>query len=160
MELAESAHRGLQELADPDLFDCKAFSVFVKVAFRSLLSAHSDGAVLGDPALGHIDPTILKHCHAAATTCILELVKQNADKSTISTFLEDLKCDGERIDVFYNEFQKNKSNLENILTSIGRCPPHVCDASWRLEYKIKNSHVHKVNQPSYLITLNVEVRCC
>ncbi|XP_064803417.1 COMM domain-containing protein 3, partial [Oncorhynchus masou masou] len=59
----------------------------------------------------------------SATTCILEGVKQNVDKSTIS---------------------------------IGRCPPHINDVSWRLVYPIKNGHVHKVNEPSYLFSLNVE----
>ncbi|CDQ82565.1 unnamed protein product [Oncorhynchus mykiss] len=41
-------------------------------------------------------------------------------------------------------------------TSIGRCPPHINDVPWRLVYLIKNGHVHKVNEPSYLISLNVE----
>lgn len=112
--------------------------------------------ILDGAEFKHIDQTLLKHCHVAATTCILELAKQNSDKSTICTCLEDIKFDPERIDIFYSSFQKNKSELENLLSSIGRCPPHICDASWRLDYQIKNSHVHKVNQPAYLITLNVE----
>ncbi|XP_041095887.1 COMM domain-containing protein 3 [Polyodon spathula] len=76
--------------------------------------------------LKHVDPTLLKHCHVAATTSILEISKHNADKSTLSTFLEECKFDGKRIDIFYSEHQ--------------------------------NSHVHKVNQPAYLITLNVEIK--
>ncbi|MEE6523839.1 hypothetical protein FKM82_022922 [Ascaphus truei] len=81
----------------------------------------------------------MKHCHAAATTCILEAVKHNADRSTLSTFLEDCKFDKERTEQFWTEYQKNKDSLEILLESIGRCPPHVTDISWRLEYQIKSS---------------------
>ncbi|KTF94464.1 hypothetical protein cypCar_00030632 [Cyprinus carpio] len=123
MELSESVMKGLQTLADPTVFDLKSFTIFTEVAFDSLVS-HRGGSVLGHPDLKHIDQTTLKHCHTAATTFILEGVKQNADKSTISSCLEDVKFLNERVDTFYISFQ--------------------------------NSHVHKVNQPSYLISLNTE----
>lgn len=114
----------------------------------------------GHPELKHIDQSTLKYCHTAATTFILEGVKQNADKSTISSCLEDVRFQTERVDIFYNSFQKNKRNVESLLSSIDICPPHVTDAAWRLEYCIKNSHVHKVNQPSYLVSLNTESGGC
>ncbi|XP_041102491.1 polycomb complex protein BMI-1-like [Polyodon spathula] len=158
MELSEYVQMGLQFLADPEQFNTKMFSVFLRISFQSLVSPHCGAAILDDPELKHVDPTLLKHCHVAATTSILEISKHNADKSTLSTFLEECKFDGERIDIFYSEYQKNQTKLENLLGSLGRCPPHICDGSWRLEYQLKNSHVHKVNQPAYLITLNVENR--
>ncbi|XP_020349856.1 COMM domain-containing protein 3 isoform X1 [Oncorhynchus mykiss] len=156
MELSESVQKGLQSLADATFFDMKTFSVFIEVAFRSLLSAHADRSVLDQPEFKRLDQKLLKHCHTAATTCILEGVKQNADKSTISACLEDVGFDAERTEVFYTTYQKCRSDLETLLSSLGRCPPHINDVSWRLEYCIKNGHVHKVNEPSYLISLNVE----
>ncbi|KPP72954.1 COMM domain-containing protein 3-like [Scleropages formosus] len=156
MELSEFVLKGLQYLADPVHFSDSAFSTLVEASFHSLLHSDSSHTVLDNVDLERIDQALLKHCHGALTTCTLECVKQNADRATISTCLEDLKFDSERIDVFYSLYQKNKSDLENIMSSIGRCPPHIIDASWRLEYQIKNSHLHKVNQPSYLITLNLE----
>lgn len=155
MELSESVTKGLQTLADPVLFDPKSFTIFTEIAFDSLVASGVE-TVLGHPELKHIDPTTLKHCHTAATTFILEGVKQNADKSTISSCLEDVRFPSERVEVFYTTYQKNKRSLESLLSSIDRCPPHITDASWRLEYCIKNSHVYKVNQPSYLISLNTE----
>nr|XP_009672010.1 PREDICTED: uncharacterized protein LOC104143296 [Struthio camelus australis] len=116
----------------------------------------SDSFILDDPDLKDIDPTVLKHCHAAAATCILEAGKQKADKSAISTCLEDCKLDRERIEEFCTEYQKNKDTLEIILGSIGRSPLHITDVSWRLEYQIKANQLHKTYQPSYLVTLNVE----
>ncbi|KFQ82778.1 COMM domain-containing protein 3, partial [Phaethon lepturus] len=85
------------------------------------------------PDLKDIDPTVLKHCHAAAATCILEAGKQKADISAISTCLEDCKLDKERIEQFCTEYQV----LEQILTYSCRSPLHITDVSWRLEYQIK-----------------------
>ncbi|XP_066516722.1 COMM domain-containing protein 3 [Hoplias malabaricus] len=155
MELSESVVKGLQTLADSASFDFKSFSIFIETAFDTLLSSRCHGA-LDHSQLKNIDQALLKHCHIAITTFILEAVKQNADKSTISSCLEDVRFDTERVDAFYTLFQKNKRNLESLLSSIDRCPPHITDASWRLEYCIKNGHVHKVNQPSYLISFNLE----
>ncbi|XP_009467334.1 PREDICTED: uncharacterized protein LOC104016218 [Nipponia nippon] len=75
----------------------------------------SNSFVLDDPDLKDIDPTVLKHCHAAAATCILEAGKQKADISAISTCLEDCKLDKERIEQFCTEYQKNKEALEILL---------------------------------------------
>uniref|UniRef100_A0A8C4IZG2 COMM domain-containing protein 3 n=1 Tax=Dromaius novaehollandiae TaxID=8790 RepID=A0A8C4IZG2_DRONO len=116
----------------------------------------SNLSILDDPDLKDIDPAVLKHCHAAAATCILEAGKHKADKSAISTCLEDCKLDRERIEEFCTEYQKNEDALEIILGSIGRSPLHITDVSWRLEYQIKTNQLHKTYQPSYLVTLNVE----
>ncbi|TRZ00308.1 hypothetical protein DNTS_009906 [Danionella cerebrum] len=155
MEVSESVMKGLQTLADPSLFDLKSFILFTEVAFDSLLSPRGESA-LANQDLKHIDPITLKSCHTAATTFILEGIKHNVDKSTMGSCLEDLRFSTERVDIFYTSFQKNKTALECLLSSIDSCPPHVTDVTWRLEYCLKNSHVHKVNQPSYLISLNTE----
>uniref|UniRef100_A0A8B9PV71 COMM domain-containing protein 3 n=1 Tax=Apteryx owenii TaxID=8824 RepID=A0A8B9PV71_APTOW len=113
----------------------------------------SNSFILDDPDLKDIDPMVLKHCHAAAATCILEAGKQKADKSAISTCLEDCKLDRERIEEFCTEYQVH---ITIVLFSIGRSPLHITDVSWRLEYQIKTNQLHKTYQPSYLVTLNVE----
>ncbi|XP_015350743.1 COMM domain-containing protein 3 isoform X2 [Marmota monax] len=123
MELSESVQKGFQMLADPGSFDSNAFTLLLRAAFQSLLDAQADEAVLDHPDLKHIDPVVLKHCHAAAATYILEAGKHRADKSTLS---------------------------------IGRSLPHITDVSWRLEYQIKTSQLHKMYKPAYLVTLNVE----
>ncbi|XP_067418459.1 COMM domain-containing protein 3 [Emydura macquarii macquarii] len=156
MELSEYVQSGLQTLADSGCFSPRAYTVLLQTAFQSLLSAQADYVALDHPDLKHIDPTVLKHCHAAAATSILEAGKHKADKSTISTYLEDCKFDRERIEQFCTEYQKNKDTLEIILGSIGRCPLHITDVSWRLEYQIKTNQLHKTYRPAYLVTLNVE----
>ncbi|KAM6971695.1 COMM domain-containing protein 3 [Tautogolabrus adspersus] len=156
MELSETVQRGLQSLADPSSFDQSSFQVLAEVSFRSLLSSHADPAVLDVPELKHIDQILLKQTHTAATTFILEAVKQNADKSTISSCLEELTFSAERIETFYSTYQRHKKELERLLASIGRCPPHITDASWSLQYHMKNAQVDKVNEPFYSISLNTE----
>ncbi|XP_077010309.1 COMM domain-containing protein 3 [Tamandua tetradactyla] len=156
MELSEGVQRGFQLLGDPGAFGPGAFALVLRAAFRSLLGAQADEAVLDHPDLKHIDPVVLKHCHAAAATCILEAGKQRADKSTLSSYLEDCKFDRERIELFCTEYQNNKNSLETLLGSIGRSLPHITDVSWRLAYQIKTNQLHKMHRPAYLVTLNTE----
>ncbi|XP_006119584.1 COMM domain-containing protein 3 isoform X2 [Pelodiscus sinensis] len=138
MELSEYVQSGLQVLADSGCFSPRAYTVLLQTAFQSLLNTQADQVAL------------------AAATCILEAGKHKADKSAISTYLEDCKFDRERIEQFFTEYQKNKATLEIILGSIGRCPLHITDVSWRLEYQIKTNQLHKAYRPAYLVTLNVE----
>lgn len=83
MELSEYVQRGIQTLADPGSFDSNAFALLLRAAFQSLLDARADEAALDHPDLKHIDPVVLKHCHAAAATYILEAGKHQVDKSTL-----------------------------------------------------------------------------
>nr|XP_044990784.1 COMM domain-containing protein 3 isoform X2 [Jaculus jaculus] len=84
MELSAFVQSGFQTLADPSCFDSNAFALLLRAAFRSLLDARADEAVLDHPDLKHIDPVVLKHCHAAAATYILEAGKHSVDQSTLS----------------------------------------------------------------------------
>ncbi|NWW65175.1 COMD3 protein, partial [Ifrita kowaldi] len=157
MELSPYAQGGWRLLGDPRRFPRRPFAALLRAAFRSLLDHPQAGNsfILDDPDLKDIDPTVLKHCHAAAATCILEAGKQKADISAISTCLEDCKLDKERIEQFCTEYECKE--LVTVLSfSIGRSPLHITDVSWRLEYQIKNNQLHKTYQPSYLVTLNVE----
>uniref|UniRef100_A0A4W3GU84 COMM domain-containing protein 3 n=1 Tax=Callorhinchus milii TaxID=7868 RepID=A0A4W3GU84_CALMI len=147
MELPESALAGLQSLAHPARLPHKTFQLLLEAAFHNLLHPQADGTALDHAELGSLDPTLLKQSYAAITTCILEAGKQNADKSTLSTLLEECRFGSERIDTFCTEYQ---------VWDIGRYPSHITDVSWRLEYHIRNNHLHKVNQPSYLLTLKAE----
>uniref|UniRef100_A0A3B4TF08 COMM domain-containing protein 3 n=1 Tax=Seriola dumerili TaxID=41447 RepID=A0A3B4TF08_SERDU len=156
MELSESVQRGLQSLADLSVFDQSGFQVLVDASFRSLLSSHADPGVLDQPEFKRIDQILLKQSHTAATTFILEAVKQNADKSTISSCLEELTFSAERIEIFYSAYQIQQCIL-SFSCSIGRRAPQINDVSWRLQYHTKNGQVDKVNEPFYSISLNAEV---
>uniref|UniRef100_A0A8B9YEJ7 COMM domain-containing protein 3 n=1 Tax=Bos mutus grunniens TaxID=30521 RepID=A0A8B9YEJ7_BOSMU len=154
MELSEYVQKGFQMLADPGSFDSNTFTLLLRAAFQSLLDAQADEAVLDHPDLKHIDPVVLKHCHAAAATYILEAGKQRADRSTLSTYLEDCKFDSERIEFFSVAIMYK---IIIISFSIGRSLPHITDVSWRLEYQIKTNQLDKMYRPAYLVTLNVEI---
>ncbi|NP_001088855.1 COMM domain containing 3 L homeolog [Xenopus laevis] len=157
MELSEELQRGLHRLADPALFSPKAFAALIRASFLSVSEAQAaERALLDHAELQHIEPAFIKHCHAAATTCILEAVKHNTDKAGLSTFLEDCKFDKDRTELFWTEYQKNKESLETLLGSIGISPPHITDVSWRLQYQIKSNQLYRHNRPDYLINLTVE----
>ncbi|XP_038126416.1 COMM domain-containing protein 3 [Cyprinodon tularosa] len=156
MELSESVQRGLQLLADPSVVDPGSFQVLLDVSFRGLLASRADPAILDQPELKHIDRIQVKQIHAALATFILEAVKHNADKSSISSCLEELTFSPERLELFFTTHQKHKKEVESLLSSIGRRLPHVHDVSWRLQYQMKNGQLDKINEPFYLISLNTE----
>uniref|UniRef100_H2LSJ1 COMM domain-containing protein 3 n=1 Tax=Oryzias latipes TaxID=8090 RepID=H2LSJ1_ORYLA len=163
MELSESVQRGLQSLGDQTVLDRCSFPVVVDACFRSLLFSRGDPAVLDLPELKHLDKILLKQIHAAATTFILEAVKHNADKSTISFSLEELTFNTERVETFYTTRRKVSNSIFGppfsfffMSSSIGRGPAHIKDVSWRLQYQMKNGQLDKVNEPFYLISLSTE----
>uniref|UniRef100_A0A8C5EH48 COMM domain-containing protein 3 n=2 Tax=Gouania willdenowi TaxID=441366 RepID=A0A8C5EH48_GOUWI len=156
MELSEPVQKGLQSLCDPSHMDIAGFQAVVDACFRSVLHSHGHPAVLEELELKQIDQVVLKQIHTATITFILEAVKRNADKSNISSSLEELGFSADRIDIFYNTYQKHKKELEQVLASIGRSPAQITDVSWRLQYHMKNGQVDKVNEPFYLISLNTE----
>ncbi|XP_008061825.2 polycomb complex protein BMI-1 isoform X1 [Carlito syrichta] len=161
MELSESVQKGFQMLADPGSFDSNAFTLLLRAAFQSLLDAQADEAVLDHPDLKHIDPVVLKHCHAAASTYILEAGKHRADKSTLSTYLEDCKFDRERIELFCTEYQNNKNSLEILL---GRTPiPHptqrlVSVATWNNYRIFYQAEMHRTTRIK-ITELNPHLMC-
>ena len=96
MELSEYVQKGFQMLANPGCFDSNTLTLLFWASFQSLLYTQAEEALLDHPDLKHIDSVVLKHCHAAVATYILEAGKQRADKSTLSTYLEDSKFDSEQ----------------------------------------------------------------
>ncbi|KAM9826954.1 COMM domain-containing protein 3 [Neosynchiropus ocellatus] len=156
MELSDSVQKGLQSLSDPAVFDQGSFPVLLDVSFRSLGSLRGDAAVLDRPELKKVDQLVLKQCHAAAASFILEAVKHDLDPSSVSSHLEEIGFSSERIEIFLSAYQKHKKELEGLLASIGNRPTLINDVSWRLQYHMKNGQVDKVNEPFYLISLNTE----
>ncbi|KAJ0023000.1 hypothetical protein NQD34_015134 [Periophthalmus magnuspinnatus] len=185
MELSESVQRGLKLLADPCVFEPRSFSVMLDVCFRSVLVAPGDASVLDHPELKNLDQILVKQSHTAVVTFILECVKLNTDKSTLSSCLEELSFSAERIEIFHNDSRdKLVSPVHALfcniicLFSLGRRLPEINDVSWRLQYQIKvdqmsgtsalfqklksfffllkSAQVDKVDEPFYLITLNTE----
>ncbi|XP_033841753.1 COMM domain-containing protein 3 [Periophthalmus magnuspinnatus] len=156
MELSESVQRGLKLLADPCVFEPRSFSVMLDVCFRSVLVAPGDASVLDHPELKNLDQILVKQSHTAVVTFILECVKLNTDKSTLSSCLEELLFSAERIEIFHSVYEKHKTDITRLLSCLGRRLPEINDVSWRLQYQIKSAQVDKVDEPFYLITLNTE----
>ncbi|XP_021245040.1 polycomb complex protein BMI-1 [Numida meleagris] len=153
MELSAYAQGGCRLLGDPRRLSRRAYAALLRAAFRGVLQLPGGVA---DPELSDVDPAVLKQCHAAAAACILEAVRQRADRAALSACLEECKLDRERIEQFCTEYQKNREALEELLGSIGRAPPHVTDVSWRLAYRIQTHELHRAYQPTYLLTLSTE----
>ncbi|KAG8443246.1 hypothetical protein GDO86_011883 [Hymenochirus boettgeri] len=85
--------------------------------------------------LQHIDPALVKHCHTAATTCVLEAVKNNVDRTGQGTIPGRCSLDSDRIEFFWTEYQVLTPSLWDGLVGRGDVLPHVTDVSWRFTIK-------------------------
>ncbi|KAJ0059538.1 hypothetical protein NL108_001895, partial [Boleophthalmus pectinirostris] len=110
------------------------------------------------PDLKNLDQILVKQSHTAVVTFILESVKLNTDKSTLSSCLEELSFSAEKIELFHSLYETDYTKLVCMYSffSIGRRLPEINDVSWRLQYQIKSAQVDKVDEPFYLITLSTE----
>ncbi|XP_013409182.1 COMM domain-containing protein 3 isoform X2 [Lingula anatina] len=155
MELSTEVTDGLQLSGDSAHIPDSVFGALVESVCDDLLNRENGGELQIDK-FGSVDKASLKEAYAALMTFSLECAKNNADSSNISSVLEDCKFTTERIKTFTNIFLEKKSHIQALLGSVSHNPPHIVDVDWRLDYYIKNNHVDKVNQPTYLITLKTE----
>ncbi|KAJ8024568.1 COMM domain-containing protein 3 [Holothuria leucospilota] len=83
-------------------------------------------------------------------------VQKPCNRNISSAVLEECKYTPDRIEVFAKAFEAAKPQLRASLSDVGSQFPHIVDVDWRLDYYIKNNHLDKVNEPTYLVTLKTE----
>ncbi|XP_072037983.1 COMM domain-containing protein 3-like [Amphiura filiformis] len=157
MELSTEVQEGLQLAGDAAHVPDKIYPVLLKKVFRDVFVRPDAQITEGYQELKAVDPAALKQTYAALCTLILEAAKHDAENSSISSTLEDCKFSADRIETFANAFLDKKEELRALLSNIGYTHPHVVDVDWRLDYYMKNNHIDKINEPTYLITLKTEV---
>ncbi|XP_032222436.2 COMM domain-containing protein 3 [Nematostella vectensis] len=156
MELSAVASEGLTLCGDTARVGDRSFRCLVMSACDILLKRKDEDVLHDNDELSSVDAAVLKQSYAGIVTLALEAAKTNSDTPQISSLLEDCKWGSERINYFTSLYEEIKPELEAELSSIGSSFPHIVDVDWRLDYYIKNNHMEKVNQPTYLITLKTE----
>ncbi|XP_030848131.1 COMM domain-containing protein 3-like isoform X1 [Strongylocentrotus purpuratus] len=154
MEISAEIQEGLQLAGSSARVQDKAFEPLLQKIFSDVSEPGRNED--GDGAVSAIEPAVLKESYASLYTLVLEAAKHDADNSSISSFLEDNKFSQDRIDAFLKHFQEKKQEIRSMLSNIGHTPPHIVDVDWRLDFYLKNKHIDKINQPTYLINLKTE----
>lgn len=162
MELSTEVLQSLQLAGDAASVPDKCFSPLVTRVLKDCSSASagpraiaSKPSVTGKPLPG-LNAGIFKQVYAALYTMVLEASKHDLDHSNFSAVLEECKYTPDRIEVFAKAFEAAKPQLRASLSDVGSQFPHIVDVDWRLDYYIKNNHLDKVNEPTYLVTLKTE----
>lgn len=152
MEISTDIQEGLQLAGNSARVPDKAYGPLLDKIFSEVSQTGGED----DTALSAIEQAVMKQSYAALYTLILEAAKHDADNGTISSALEDCKFGQDRIDAFIKLFQERKAQIRSMLSCIGHTPPHIVDVDWRLDFYLKNKHIDKINEPTYLINLKVE----
>eukprot|EP00794_Sanderia_malayensis_P003488 gene3488-3986_t len=153
MELNTSALEGLQILGDSTMIQDKAFGIIIDDSFNIALGLYSENSPQG---MAGVNLVQLKQCCYGILTAIYEACKTNADKSSFSSVLEECRWTPDRIEFLTKKYEECKDGIQIELARIGTSHPHVVDIDWRLDYYIKNNHLDKINEASYLISLKTQ----
>jgi len=154
MELSSGVIEGLQSAGDSLTLPDKLFALLLEGVFDILLQKDTEDNLFSN--ISGVSISVFKQCYYGVTALVLEVVKYNADKSSLSATLEECKWINDRIDFLSRKIEDNKSDLQIMLARIGHNHPHIVDVDWRLDYTVKNSCLDKVNEPSYLINLKTQ----
>lgn len=103
-----------------------------------------------------IDLAILKQSYPALMTLFLEASKTDMSNDEVDIILDDCKFPPARKDIVLKQYNLSKPKIRASLALIGRCPPHVVDVDWKLDYNLKNSELNKVMDLKYTISLQTE----
>ncbi|XP_064647911.1 COMM domain-containing protein 3-like [Lineus longissimus] len=156
MEISSEILESLQFAGDSAHIPDKCFPALVRKVCECALNNRSRNAIAGDGQFSAIDQAILKETSSALLAIIVEAAKHDASISTIGGVLEDCKFSTDRVNSFNSIYSEIKPQMQILLSSVGNNSPHVVDVDWRLDYYIKNNHVERICQPTYLINLKTE----
>lgn len=161
MELSGSARLGVELSADPGLMDAAAFRAAVRGAYAALVDTETGGSRSAEESSdgAAVSAATLKLCHSGLLALALEAARHGLDPARLGQWMEDFKFSADRVAIFTTAYQDNLADIILLLVRLGHSPRTLVDVTWRLDYHIKNSHLQKVDEPYYQITLHTEVGC-
>eukprot|EP00128_Syssomonas_multiformis_P016063 Colp12_sorted_trinity150504_noHs@2887 len=158
MELAETTLNGLTALGDTNTVDLQTFKAIttgaVDVLLKTQTEAEIEAKLWGAKSAGN--KSSIKQAYAGIVSLLLEAAKLNSTPDEFKGALEERRVDGERLDFLVKLFVDSKQQLRILLASTSFNFPHITDASWRLDYYIKNNHIERVDQPIFTLSFKTE----
>lgn len=170
MELCGDVLKGLQLVGDVRKLDDDNFERLVRRAIstspsedeeprdRGSVTTTTTAAALPDiVAVTAADgPALVKLAFYSLVTLFVEAAKHGIDAALLQSLLEDCHFSNERISFVSKLYEERKPSIELLLKRISFDLPHVVDVNWRLDYCIKSDVIEKIEQPTYLVTLDVQ----
>ena len=150
--LGSHCMNALKSCAEAQTISKNLFNILVKFSLDSILQP--DLAVYPE-ALSNLDVALAKQSHAALISLILEAAKVDIQGDQLTMILDECNFSTDMKETFISNFNDHRSELRDHLNSIGFHFPHVQNLDWRLDYNIKNNHLHKVDALQYTLSLKV-----
>jgi len=154
MDVVSSQNFALLRLCGDDtLLPDKSFTNLIEIVCQALLKPdqYKDGSELKSIACSN--EATLKQCFAALMALVVECAKTDLEDEQLAIILDDCAFSQKRKESFIVTFNHFKTNLRCCLSNVGHSPAELIDVHWRLDYGIRNSQVHKVNELKYSLSL-------
>ncbi|KAG5885343.1 hypothetical protein JTB14_014361 [Gonioctena quinquepunctata] len=108
-------------------------------------------------SLYHSKPDIVKEFYAALLTVSAEFTRRKLSKEDILQYLTgDCGLPSAKVNLFIDNFEKNRLGIERSLLNIGVALPHITDVKWKIDYIVKSNTMDSSEGPIFRISLVAE----
>ncbi|KAG8234145.1 hypothetical protein J437_LFUL014512 [Ladona fulva] len=153
MEISNQVSEGLKVLGSPSKIDDDLFRSYLEAAVISLSSAEKMSEIKIN-STAEVDGKV---AYASLLVVMVEAARHDVDSTSLASILEEKRFDPPRLDKVLKLYSVVKHKLQAQLSGIGSFPPHVVDATWKLDYVIKSDNLEYKSGPQYLVNLLTEV---
>nr|XP_002125922.1 COMM domain-containing protein 3 [Ciona intestinalis] len=143
--------RALRLCGDDDVISDDAFNALIPDACSVILGGEADHP--GGKICASVDQRALMEVFTGVMCLLLEAGKLDIDEDQLNLLLDDCNFSSSKKESFVSVFNENRSKIREHLGNIGIQLPTLVDVKWRLDYNLKNSSLHKVNELKYTISL-------
>lgn len=150
--LGSQSVNALKSCAEVSAVTDDAFSALLEFSHESILKEELDT----EPELfSKLDTALAKRIHAALVSLILEAAKTDIQDDQLGMILDECNFSVFMKETFISSFNDHRSELRDHLSLYGLQCPYVQDLNWRLDYSIKNNHLHKVDALRYTLSMHM-----
>ncbi|CAG9857409.1 unnamed protein product [Phyllotreta striolata] len=101
-------------------------------------------------------PDVTKEVYAAFLAVTAEFVRSNLSNDEVAKYLQDCGLARNRIDLYLQQFVKERLSVEIALLNIGNTLPHITDVKWKIDYIVKSSEMDSADGPLFRICFVAE----
>lgn len=151
--LSEQHVQALRLSSDTLVIPDKLFDFLIENVCEVILNKPTQQKIIDCKHIDGVHLDAVKQAHFSLMTLFLESAKSDIESDQMSMVLDDCYFSDSRKESFMATFNQYKTELRRHLGSYGFKLPNIVNATWRLDYNIKNNQLSKLNELRYTISL-------
>ncbi|XP_063230760.1 COMM domain-containing protein 3-like [Bacillus rossius redtenbacheri] len=153
MEFSPQIKCGLEQFGNPNVFSEPCFHTLLDSVTFTLTGNKSTNV----SQLCRQKGDSVKEAYASVLSLLVESGRHNVSPSELSAQLtQNFNYTGTRSAKIVDLYKEIKPKLQVELSHVGLHPPHIVDATWRLDFCIKTSSLEQAGTWLYLIQFHTD----